>query len=148
MSSNTKYTMRDPAALNPQEKLIHNMVYSQEFEEQRETYKRLANLKKGGTDFSEPKTMNLKYQLSNNRKVKASGHADVEHERELASLKQRMQSQGNFQSRKKNVNDPLANPVWFFKGKNRDPDIEKHLDLGHYEQVLKAKFQKEQADYK
>jgi hypothetical protein len=44
-----------------------------------------------------------------------------------------MQSQGNFHSRKKNPYDPLANPVWFFKGKNRDPEIEKHLDLGHFE---------------
>ena len=40
------------------------MVYSQEFEEQRETYKRLANLKIGGTDHSAPKTMNMKYKLS------------------------------------------------------------------------------------
>jgi hypothetical protein len=53
--------MRDPATLNAKEQLIHNMVYSQEFVEQRETYKRLANLKKGGTDASAPKTMNLKY---------------------------------------------------------------------------------------
>lgn len=44
VSSNTKYTMRDPAKLNAREQMIHNMVHSYEFAEQRETYKRLANL--------------------------------------------------------------------------------------------------------
>lgn len=147
-SSHTKYTMKEPAHLNSREQMIHKMVYSREFEEQRETYKRLANLKSGGTDHTEPKTMKLKHKLSYNKKVKASVHTDTEHARELCSLKMRIQSQGNWHSRKKNPQDPLANPVWFFKGKNRDPEIEKHLDLGHYEQTLKEKFQKEQEDYK
>jgi hypothetical protein len=40
---------------------------------------------------------------------------------------------GSWQHRKKNGHDPLANPVWFFKGKNRDPDMEKKLDLANYE---------------
>lgn len=50
--------------------------------------------------------------------------------------------------RKKNPQDPLANPVWFFKGKNRDADLEKRLDLTGYEQQVKAKYQHEQDEYR
>ena len=79
----TKYTMRDPAKLNAREQMIHNMVHSREFEEQRETYKRLANLKTGGTDSSEPQTMARSKKMSYNKSVKGSVHAETEHAREL-----------------------------------------------------------------
>lgn len=43
------------------------------------------------------------------------------------------------------MTDPIANPVWFFKGKGRDPDLEKKLDLSHFERRLKEKYIREQA---
>jgi hypothetical protein len=78
-----------------------------------------------------------------NKKVNANTHQEAEHTRELKSLKDRLEKLGSWQQRKKNVYDPLANPVWFFKGKNRDPDLEKKLDLSHFETKLKEKYKKE-----
>ena len=44
------------------------------------------------------------------------------------------------------MQDPLANPVWFFKGKNRDQESEKLLNLDGYEQRLKEHTRKEQME--
>ena len=49
--------------------------------------------------------------------------------------------------RKKNAFDPLANPVWFFKGEHRDPASEKMLNLNHLDKAIKAKYQREQEMY-
>lgn len=64
----------------------------------------------------------------------------------MTSLKQRLNSVGAWQHRKKNMQDPLANPVWFFKGKNRDPDSEKLLSLNGYEHRLKDYVKKEKKE--
>ena len=98
--------------------------------------------------MSEPETYHRGKILSINKKVNANTYQTAEHTRELKSLKERMEKIGSWQHRKKNGSDPLANPVWFFKGKNRDPELEKALDLSHFEQKLKEKYLREQAQYK
>ena len=89
-SGKTVYKYKDPVNLNDQEKLIHKMVYDPEYCEQREAYRRIANLKKGGTDQSKPVTFDRVHIMSKNKKVKASVHETAEHARELRSLKERI----------------------------------------------------------
>jgi len=50
-----------------------------------------------------------------------------------------MQKIGSWNDRKKNTTDPLANPVWFFKGKNRTSESEKMLSLETFEKKVKAR---------
>lgn len=59
-----------------------------------------------------------------------------------------MEKLGNWQYRKKNMADPLANPVWFFRGKNRDPAADKKVTLEHFERRLNDKYKNEQEHYK
>jgi len=79
--------------------------------------------------------------LSVNKQAKASVHEKAEHSRELKSLKERMERLGSWQQRKKNGADPLSHPVWFFRGKNRDPAAEKVLSLGHFEKKVTEKYE-------
>jgi hypothetical protein len=44
--------------------MLKDLIEKQEFAEQRETFKRLAKLKSGGTDMSEPKTFHRTNILS------------------------------------------------------------------------------------
>ena len=104
--------------------------------------RRIANVKVE-TDFSAPKTFGMAAKMSKNRQMNKNRYEKVEHLREMGSLKQRLNSVGSLQNRKKNYMDPLANPVWFFKAKNRDPISEKLLNLGLFEQRLKAQKRKE-----
>jgi len=50
-----------------------------------------------------------------------------------------MENVGSWGLRKKNINDPLANPVSFFKADERPKDSKKLLNLGHFEKELKSK---------
>ena len=85
------------------------------------------------TDQKEPQCYKRGKALYKNRKANSNNYLEQEHTRELQSLKARLEKVGSWQHRKKNGCDPLANPVWFFKGKNRDPDLDKKLDLAHFE---------------
>ena len=53
-----------------------------------------------------------------------------------------MASVGSWSLRKKNHQDPLSNPVWFFKGTKRDN--EKLLSLNHLEKEIKSKADQHQ----
>ncbi len=67
-----------------QEKLLSDPKYA----EQRETFKRVAAIKKGFTDNGPPKSLTLSQRMSANKrsKVASSGHLDAEHMKNLASL--------------------------------------------------------------
>lgn len=52
---------------------------SDKYSEQRETFKRVNNVKCGGTDLSEPITFHRAAIMSFNKKSKASNHEEVEH---------------------------------------------------------------------
>ena len=54
--------------------MLKDLIDGQEYTEQRETFKRLANLKSGGTDMSQPKSFHRGKILSQNKKAKASIH--------------------------------------------------------------------------
>ena len=86
--------------------------------------------------------------LSANKQAKASIHLKAEHSRELKSLKERMERLGSWQHRKKNGADPLANPVWFFRGKNRDAAAEKVLSLEHFEKKVRQKYAQDKRGYR
>ena len=98
--------------------------------------------------MSEPATMARGPMLSLNKQAKASVHEKAEHSRELKSLEERLQRLGSWQHRKKNGTDPLSHPVWFFRGKNRDPAVEKGLSLEHFEKKLRARYEEQQTDKK
>jgi hypothetical protein len=70
--------------------LDNELILSHKFSEQRETFKRVANIKAGGVDHSEPTTFKLKAKLSENKKSKASLFQHGEHLKNLASLHRRM----------------------------------------------------------
>ena len=42
----------------------------------------------------------------------------------------------------------MSNPVWFFKGKNRDADLEKRLDLSGFENAVKQRYHQDQEQYR
>ena len=95
-------------------------------------------IKKAKKDFirkKQPESYEWKYKLSQQKRAKMqqSDHTMTEHTRRLKHLNDHLKDLGSWQHRKKNPCDPLANPVWFFKGKNRDPDLEKALDLTNYD---------------
>ena len=71
----------------------------------------------------------------------------TEHTRRLKHLNDHLKDLGSWQHRKKNPCDPLANPVWFFKGKNRDADLEKALDLSNYDKQIKKKYWDDRQQY-
>lgn len=141
----TRFVYKDPPKYTAKEDMLKKEMSAPEYTEQREVLRRVA-LAKGTSDFSAPKTFGRAAQMSKNRQLKASQHEKSEHLRELTSLKQRLGSVGTWQHRKKNPADPLANPVWFFKGKNRDPDSEKLLGLDAFEQRLKEHTRKEKQE--
>ena len=141
----TKFFLVEKPILRGQDQLLKDLITNEKYAEQRETFKRLAKVDKGGTDMSEPVTYYRAKKMSQNKKVNANTHKEAEHARELQSLKSRMEKIGSWQHRKKNGTDPLANPVWFFKGKGRDPNLEKKLDLSYFERKLKEKYIHEQA---
>ena len=66
---------------------MKDLIYSDQFVEQREIIKRLNHMKGGTTDISEPLTFKHAGKLSSNRRAKASIHEKAEHSRELKSLK-------------------------------------------------------------
>ena len=123
--------------------MLKELITDPNFAEQRETFKRLAKVSKGGTDMSQPVTFSRGKIMSYNKKMNANTHENAEHNRQLKSLKDRLEKIGSWNQRKKNGTDPLANPVWFFKGANRDPALEKALDLSHFERKLKEKYIRE-----
>lgn len=130
----TKFVYRQPKELKTaEEKHMHDLVNSSKFVEQREMIKKLAKINKGRTDTSEPKWHFRKEALKGNGRKRTDHYLQVEHQRELKSLKQRLQSVGSWNSRKKNGTDPLANPVWFFHGKNRNYEDEKKMRLDGFE---------------
>ena len=67
-------------------KLDNDLVQGDKFSEQRETFKRVANVKKGGTDCNQPETYKLSKKLTNNKTAKKSTFADEEHLKHLKSL--------------------------------------------------------------
>lgn len=141
----TKFMYKDPPKYSAKERMLHHELLDPKFYEQREVQRRVANVK-ASDDWSKPKTFGRAAAMSHHRQLKASQHEKTEHLREMNSLKQRINAVGTWQHRKKNTQDPLANPVWFFKGKNRDPDSEKLLSLGTFEQRLKEQTRKEKAE--
>ena len=73
---------------------------------------------------------------------KGEMHDRMEHQRHLKSLKQRLSQVGNWNDRRKNTQDPLAHPVYFFKGKNRQNDF----SLTGYEKALQKHYDTEAAN--
>ena len=95
--------------------LDDQLITGLKFSEQRETFKRVANIKSGGTDSSKPKTFAKSKALQRNRAFNQNNHAQEEHLRNLAALQKRMNAVGSKQERMKNKWDPLSNPVYFFR---------------------------------
>ena len=56
-----------------------HLLESDKYSEQRETFKRVNNVKCGGTDLSEPITFHRAAIMSINKKSKASNHEEIEH---------------------------------------------------------------------
>jgi hypothetical protein len=80
--------------------MLKDLITDPIFSEQRETFKRLANVSKGGSDMTEPVTFSRGKIMSYNKKMNANTHMNTEHERELKSLKDRMEKIGSWQLRK------------------------------------------------
>ena len=107
---------RPASAKRPAQQLLG----SAQFAEQREAFKRMAALKSGYTDTSQPATYHLAKKMNVNKKARlqsASGYEQKEHEKNLAALHRRMMDVGSTLDRKKNQFDPIANPVFFFASK-------------------------------
>ena len=73
-------------SVNGNQKLHEDLITNHKFAEQRETFKRIANLKKGGTDTSQPETYKLSKKLGQNRKSKANTYEHEMHLKHLANL--------------------------------------------------------------
>ena len=72
-------------------------------------------MKAGGTDTKAPQTFHMAKKMQVNKRAKANIFQHEEHLKNLASMHSRIQQVGSKQDRQKNPNDPLANPVFFFK---------------------------------
>lgn len=68
----TTYYYKEKPAYTPNEFFMKELLDSEKYAEQRETFKRLAKVNKGGTDTSQPDTYHLAPALSVNKKLKAS----------------------------------------------------------------------------
>ena len=96
-------------------KLDNDLIMAQNFAEQRETFKRIANVKQGATDHKPPTTFKMAKKLQVNKQAKANNYQHETHLKNLASLQRRIQHVGSKHDRAKNPHDPLSNPVFFFK---------------------------------
>ena len=89
--------------------------------------------------MTEPKYFNHAAVISENKKLRKNTANIDNHLIELSNLKTRLKKVGSWQNRKKNIYDPLANPVWFIENKNRDIDSKKLVDLSSYDKKIKEK---------
>ena len=64
----------------------HDLITDPKFNEQRETFKRISNIKQGGTDTKAPKTMSLVKKLSENKAKKGQDYQMREHLKHVASM--------------------------------------------------------------
>eukprot|EP00347_Sterkiella_histriomuscorum_P006520 403352454 len=113
-------TKRPSSAVPGHKKLEQDLIKAQNFAEQRETFKRISNIKSGGTDSKPPTTFKLGQKLSTNKIARANNYQHEEHLKNLASLQSRINFVGSKLDRKKNPHDPLSNPVFFFKKDEKD----------------------------
>ena len=86
--------------------------------------------------------VDLRDKLAKNKAAKLGDFHDREHQRNLMALKARMLDVGSRVERKKNVTDPLNNPVRLFR--KTDYEISKAGISGYKEAVEKALRQSKQ----
>eukprot|EP00357_Protocruzia_adherens_P030023 CAMPEP_0114992962 /NCGR_PEP_ID=MMETSP0216-20121206/12250_1 /TAXON_ID=223996 /ORGANISM="Protocruzia adherens, Strain Boccale" /LENGTH=151 /DNA_ID=CAMNT_0002356521 /DNA_START=29 /DNA_END=481 /DNA_ORIENTATION=+ len=84
-----------------------------DYGEVREAFRRVSVVKKG-LDNGKPKTFKMSKKLSQNRNRKPN-FEQTEHMNNLASLQRRLGNLGSWSQRKKNPNDPIANPTYIFR---------------------------------
>lgn len=100
-------------------KLLNNAY---DFEEVVVSFKKVANMKKGYVNTNAPKSMKTK-KLRKGGKYKTKKQFIMsEHEKNLKSMRRKLKNMGkSMKERKKNVYDPVAHPVRFFRRDPLDP---------------------------
>jgi hypothetical protein len=100
-------------------KLLKNAY---DYEEVVVSFKKVANMKKGYINTNAPKSMKSK-KLRKGGKYKTKKAFEMsEHEKNLRSMKRKLKNMGkSMTERKKNVHDPVAHPVRFFRRDPLDP---------------------------
>ncbi len=100
------------------------MLKCQEFQNVRHTYKGVSNVKPR-IDNNNPQTLNI-IKSTGNRQTEQ--FEDMEHIRRLNAMSKRILSLGKPHERKKNINDPISHPTYFFRRPD-DKDAVKLVDL-------------------
>jgi hypothetical protein len=129
----SKIDITPPFRLSPRNNtdIQTRMVKCQEFHNVRHTYKGVSKVKPR-IDNTNPQTLNI---------IKSTGHKqseqyeDTEHIRRLNAMSKRMLSLGKPHERKKNINDPISHPTYFFR-KPGDKDAVKLVDLETFNKKL------------
>lgn len=108
-------------------------VSKEEYFNVRQTYKGVANVKPQ-IDVKQPLTFNMgkkiKHQSAKDK------FDDFEHVRRLNAMSKRILSLGKPHERKKNINDPIANPAYFFRKAGDDKAIQ-FVSLENFNEKLK-----------
>lgn len=93
-----------------------------EMEEVVQSFKKVANMKKGYIDTSAPKTIQVKKLRKPGRHKNEKKFIDTEHKRNLKHLNKKLKNVGkSLKERKKNQYDPVAHPVRFMRRDPLDP---------------------------
>ena len=127
--------------------IIFELAHNDEYLNVRNTYKGVAQIKKSimplilVVDNNQPQTYNMGKGLSQTRQKEL--YDEMEHIRRLNAMSKRILSIGKVlliftykqHERKKNIEDPISNPVFFFR-KAGDEKATKLLSLDNYKEKL------------
>lgn len=94
------------------------------------TYKAVASVK-SKVNAQEPYT----FKMGKTKLGKLPNFEDTEHVRRLNAISKRISSMGSVQERKKNINDPITNPIYFFRSPN-DKNATKLVSLESFNNKL------------
>ena len=120
---------REPLAL------YQDIKFHEEYLNVRETYKKVSKVKPY-IDNKKPETMG--YKKTNQYRSCKEKYDDIEHKRRLEAMSKRILSLGKPHERKKNKDDPIANPTYFFRSPNIDEKSTQLISL----QELSEKYKK------
>jgi hypothetical protein len=123
----------EPFRLSPRNNLDiqTKMLKCEEFYNVRHTYKGVSKVKPR-IDNSNPETMKIKHKPTAKQKDQFE---DTEHIRRLNAMAKRILALGKPHERKKNINDPISHPTYFFR-KPEDKDAVKLVDLDTFNKKL------------
>jgi hypothetical protein len=106
--------------------LYQDIKFLEEYLNVRETYKKVSKVKHY-IDNKAPETIG--YKKTNQYRSCKEKYDDIEHKRRLEAMSKRILSLGKPHERKKNKDDPIANPTYFFRSPNIDEKSTKLISL-------------------